>query len=215
MEKMNRPRHDDKPPPEADDVKELSVDRHYKIFRDYIEHEDALIHNRLSWNFTIQAFLFATYGICLQKLLTSDPHQEDEGIRTLLTKLTYYLIPLVGVLVAALSFLGTWAARQAIRQLERDWNWIHLGVEEYRRTGGSFLKRIWLMVKQRGDRTYEEAIKRQHRAARPFLPKLTGGGHPTAHFLGFWSPLVVPWVFLLAWLFLLAFAIWELPRKLP
>jgi|SRR5271165_455210 len=205
-EEMDRPRHDHKSPAPGADKLLSSPETHYKIFRDYVEHEGVLINNRLSWNFTIQSFLFATYGICLQKLLTHGQDQEVAAIRTLLTRFTYYLIPTVGLLVAALSLLGTWAARKAIRQLERDWNWIFLRVPNHPPTGDSPLKRIWRVLKQRGDRTYEEAVKRALREARPFLPKLTGGGDPTAHFWGFWAPLVVPVVFLAAWLTLLGWA---------
>src|SRR5580658_9768416 len=40
---------------------------HYKLFRDYIEHEDSLINQRLLWNINIQGFLFAAYGLSVQK----------------------------------------------------------------------------------------------------------------------------------------------------
>ena len=47
---------------------EITKAEHFKIFRDYMQHEDNLINQRVSWNSTIQGFHFATYGLSQQKL---------------------------------------------------------------------------------------------------------------------------------------------------
>ena len=39
----------------------------YQIYRDYVIHQTSLINNRLTWILTIHGFLYATYGITLQK----------------------------------------------------------------------------------------------------------------------------------------------------
>ena len=37
----------------------------YQLTRSHIEHEDELLHQRLTWLFAIQAFLFTAYGFSL------------------------------------------------------------------------------------------------------------------------------------------------------
>jgi hypothetical protein len=39
----------------------------YKLFREYVEHEDALINNRLTWLITIHGFLYAAYALSVGK----------------------------------------------------------------------------------------------------------------------------------------------------
>jgi hypothetical protein len=43
-----------------EDMTNIRRVEHYKLFRDYIEHEDGLVNQRLLWNINIQGFLFAT-----------------------------------------------------------------------------------------------------------------------------------------------------------
>jgi hypothetical protein len=43
--------------------------RLYEVFRGYIKHEDGLIDNRVTWLSQIHGFLYATYGLTLQKKL--------------------------------------------------------------------------------------------------------------------------------------------------
>jgi hypothetical protein len=143
--------------------------QYYRIFRDYLKHEDALINHRLQWNLTIQAFLFATYGFCLQKLLDSNPSGHPVEV-AILAKVTYVVLPLVGVFVAIVSFLGTLAARKAITQLEDDWNEKFVGVEKEKLQD-------------------HKAVKAKLNALNPFLPSVTGGGDRSAFLLGFYAPL--------------------------
>jgi hypothetical protein len=41
---------------------------HYRIFRDYLQHEDDLINHRSTWHHTIQGLLFTALGVTLSKL---------------------------------------------------------------------------------------------------------------------------------------------------
>lgn len=45
----------------------------YRMFRAYVEHEDGLTNQRLSWNFTIQGFLFAAYTLSSNKIADVKP----------------------------------------------------------------------------------------------------------------------------------------------
>jgi hypothetical protein len=46
----------------------LTKREYFEIFRKYRICEQDLINHRLTWNLAIQGLLFATYGLCLQKL---------------------------------------------------------------------------------------------------------------------------------------------------
>jgi hypothetical protein len=106
----------------------------------------------------------------------------------ILAKVTYLVLPLVGVFVAIVGFLGTLAARKAISQLESDWNQRFMGVKNPKDA---------------------DAVKAALNAVTPFLPNVTGGGDPKAHFLGFWAPLALPWIFIFAWLGLLGYEVYK------
>ena len=41
----------------------------YRIFREYLQHEDGLANNRLSWMLTIHGFLYASYAFTIQTKL--------------------------------------------------------------------------------------------------------------------------------------------------
>jgi hypothetical protein len=69
--------------------------RVYEAFRNYARHEDNLINNRVMWLLSIHGFLYATYGLTLQKkleiiekisLITSKagppPYLTDDAIHT-------------------------------------------------------------------------------------------------------------------------------------
>jgi hypothetical protein len=113
----------------------LPIQEHYKLFRDYVEHEDSLIDHRLLWNINIQGFLFATYGFSVQKLAEVQIHsgaQEIIGAQAL-----YWLIgvlPFFGIAVSVWSFLGVIAAQDAIASLTKQWEEIE---GEYRKRGST------------------------------------------------------------------------------
>lgn len=150
----------------------------FAIYRDYVKHEDYLINSRLSWNLTIQGFLFATYGLSLQKLaeLLAKPMAEKSleelayaGIKEL--RILIFTLPCLGILASALVLLGVVAAARAIESLESQWK---LGAHDNEQMG--FARR---------------------------LPDLTGGGAQGSHFLGLRAPMLIPVVVCLAWIALL------------
>jgi hypothetical protein len=101
---------------------QLSIHEHYKLFRDYIEHEDGLINKRLLWNINIQGFLFATYGFSLQKLAEIKIPQDGPAIIGV-TALQWLIcvLPILGIAISVFSFMGVIAAQNAIDQLKADW----------------------------------------------------------------------------------------------
>lgn len=95
---------------------------HYKIFRDYIEHEDALIDKRLLWNINIQGFLFATFGFSVQKLAEVQAKQGSEltGAKSLYVLI--FVLPLFGASISYFAWEGVKAAQKAIENLANEWN---------------------------------------------------------------------------------------------
>jgi ketosteroid isomerase-like protein len=83
----------------------------YGVYRDYLKHEDELINRRLSWNLTLQGFLFAAYGLVITKA------DELKGHLGLLR----YLLPMLGVAVSSMSLIGIYAAQDAIKGLNSWW----------------------------------------------------------------------------------------------
>jgi len=150
----------------------LPIQEHYKIFRDYVEHEDNLINNRLMWNITIQGFLFATYGFAVEKLVES-PINENRlfALRGLIV-----VLPLFGIGISLVSFMGVVAAQSAIKNLVTQWNEIH-------QTNGQQLPYLIGGGVPDGDKSGKEATQ--------------------AHRRGFWAPLCFPWIFVAAWAALL------------
>ncbi len=89
----------------------------YDLYRDYVKHEDELINRRLSWNLTLQGFLFAAYGVSFQVLsnTTADP-----AIRVHL-RLLPCVFAVVGCLVATLVLMSILAAQSSIDGLKIRW----------------------------------------------------------------------------------------------
>jgi hypothetical protein len=78
---------------------ELPIHQHYKIFRDYVEHEDFLVNNRLLWNINIQGLLFAAYAIALQRILGG----QGTDIAEKLVKWLMGILPIFGIAISWLS----------------------------------------------------------------------------------------------------------------
>jgi hypothetical protein len=75
------------------------------ILSEKIRHEETLINSRLTWMLTFQGFLFATVA------LVADDSKDPKFRAALLD-----VIPLVGAIVAMLTFFGVLAAYIAIGQ---------------------------------------------------------------------------------------------------
>ena len=95
------------------EVKEL-----YSIYRDYVKHEDELINRRLSWNLTLQGFLFAAYGVSFQ-VLAGPPN--DAGLKQHMHYLPC-VFSAVGLAVAILVLMSIMAAQDSIDGLRTAWH---------------------------------------------------------------------------------------------
>jgi hypothetical protein len=97
----------------------------YSIYRDYIKHEDELIHRRLMSNIILQGFLFAAYGFSIEFL-----HRPmiDKGLLADL-KLLPLVFPLIGCTVGVLALMSIVAAQNAIDGLKKDWGDIAAAID--------------------------------------------------------------------------------------
>jgi hypothetical protein len=86
----------------------------YGAFRDYAKHEDELINRRLSWNLTLQGFLFAAYG--LRSQVAAAGSKESPRFKAL-----SYVFPFVGAFVAYLVYKSIRAAQLAIDGVRCKW----------------------------------------------------------------------------------------------
>ena len=89
----------------------------YGVYRDYIKHEDELIHQRLSWNLTLQGLLFTAYGVIFNML---DNASGDPTVKAHL-HYTPCVFPVVGALVAFFSLLSILAAQDSLNGLRVEW----------------------------------------------------------------------------------------------
>jgi hypothetical protein len=111
LEALARNAESEAPPPDP----KPNIYEHYKIFREYVEHEDCLINNRLLWNINIQGFLFVTYGYSIQKMAEMTTRHKLELHWLIL------VLPFVGATIGFLTSMGVKAAQRAIRNLEEQW----------------------------------------------------------------------------------------------
>jgi hypothetical protein len=153
----------------------------YTAYRNYLSHEDDLIHQRTTWSITIQSFTIATFGLTFQKkmeiLARTDPGAAGNaaaGLAGVITQYDHFLIALAGfgLGVALISGASVFAAQKAIRRLIV----------------------LWQSCCSRNSATHD-------------FPLLTGGGSRTAHHLGHMLPLALPVFFVLFWT-LIALYIW-------
>jgi hypothetical protein len=87
----------------------LSLHEFYTILRHYVQHEDELIHQRTSWNWGIQGFLFTAFAISIQKMMDASEKLAPANIgveRIYGERQLEHLvlaIPIVGILVSVFS----------------------------------------------------------------------------------------------------------------
>jgi ABC-type sugar transport system permease subunit len=91
--------------------------------REQIVHEDDLIHQRMTWLITANAFLFGGFFLVLQAM----KGQPTETALVLpLAQLILYILPFVGMLLSATVWR---AVRAAMRQIEKVDQWWTLRLE--------------------------------------------------------------------------------------
>ena len=94
---------------------EITKVEHFKIFRDHIKREDDLIDHRVSWNSTIQGFLFAAYGLSLQEPLDVKPSSGDPHNLGILVR----FIPGLGIALSGLVLIAVLRAVLAHMRLRK------------------------------------------------------------------------------------------------
>jgi hypothetical protein len=107
---------------------EEGCERVFKIYRDYIQHEDLLVNHRMTWLITIQAFLWATYGFAFQKkyeflVRIHVEHVPKNDIVDLLYQYDklLYLLSLVGLVTTISAAITVNSARLAVIRLRKKW----------------------------------------------------------------------------------------------
>jgi len=83
---------------------------YYKYLAHQIEREDGLVNNKITWLLTTQAILFAALAL----LGGGDTNAE---IREMLT----LLLPLIGIVLSVIGFLGVTGASITLRDLKTEW----------------------------------------------------------------------------------------------
>ena len=110
-----------------------------------------------------------------------------------LSVLVHWMIPAVGVIISFASFLGVFAARKAVAQLEFDW-----------------LRKVVRLGHAESAKAVQKYYDRVIADNELFLPQLTGGGAKHAHVLGFLPPFLTPLIFVCIWI-----AAWWFNRPHP
>lgn len=111
----------------------------YEIFRSYVRHEDNLINNRMTWMLSIHGFLYASYGLTIQKKMEvyekiqtgyltrgdTSPNAFENYLRTgdlwfaiLQGDVFIVLISLVGIVISFYAFISIRAAKLSIKSIE-------------------------------------------------------------------------------------------------
>ena len=155
---------------------------YFNIFRTYRLAEYDLLNHRLTWNLAIQGFLFATYGLCIQKLAEAanpnDSHVDGMIREHAIGQIQFlmFIIPLVGCLLSICVFNAVRAAQIALKKLRNDWR---------------------------------EQVESRYPPG-PYIPDPAGVGVQKVINRGFWPPLAISLILALAWLAILI-SVWHWP----
>lgn len=107
----------------------LTKREYFDVFRAYRIREHDLLNQRLTWNLTIQGFLFVTYGYCVQKL--AEIQVGENGVHLDLVEKSHAMIqlremvrvvPPVGLLLSIVLGFAVLSAYAALKRLRKDWN---------------------------------------------------------------------------------------------
>lgn len=167
----------------------------YSLFRKYIEQENNLINNRMTWLMTVQSFLIATFGFSYQKEfeVLTEIHLSDKAtevlnladISLLIHNYKYFLAILasIGIFTSLVATLSIMAAFMAIDNITEKWN-------------EDFLQ---------NDNKLEYLF--QEKPKVDFLPGIAGGGNTHASIWGKWLALALPAFFFIFWTSVFIFVI--------
>lgn len=109
------------------DEKDEKIQNLYEIYRDYIKHEDSLIHSRTSSLITIQSFVLATFGFCYQeryKMAFQLAEKKQVTIGSIDAEYNGFLIALglVGFATSYIAWISIRSAHIAIKNIEEKWD---------------------------------------------------------------------------------------------
>jgi hypothetical protein len=188
----------------------------YNIYRDYVKHEDNLINNRMTWLLSIHGFLYATYGLTLQKkfeisqkIVESTSHvsafvwdapgmsgaMEGYGFDYVSFQIDVFLIGigLVGIFISRIALESIEAAGRATQTLRTNAN-IAFGMDlESTGPAGSEATPIGVGARLR---------------KKLWLPQITGGGLGDHEINGFIAPRGIPRILIVSWVFSLVLMIY-------
>lgn len=182
----------------------LPLHKRFTIYRQYIKHEHDLINNRLSWNFTIQGFLFAAYTLTFQKIADirialAQNYIVPDRVEKLRIPHTLYdlhllllAISAVGLGVSFFVYISVQAARMASVSLQKMWNETTKDWSES--SPPTSIGDVYRALFKPPDPQPTNPLG---------LPNLFGGGHPLADLLGFYAPSALPIILMVVWLVLL------------
>jgi len=176
----------------------------YRIFREYLQHEDGLANNRLSWMLTIHGFLYASYAFTIQTkiqiaqrissdLLTSGAdsagHAGSYPVSFLIASIwqvdsVIFLICLVGFFISLVALVSIRAAGKANETI------------------------LKVFEKQFGVQSAFGAPETVLVANKLILPTIAGGGDHQNIPRGFLSAAWIPVFLMSGWVFSLLFDAW-------
>jgi hypothetical protein len=174
----------------------------YTVCRDKIRHENELTNHRLTWNFTIQGLLFASYGLCVQSIAEIETalasREVTEKAALELAKLNLqdaiWYLGVTGASVSGLIFVGALAAQIAIVTLGR----------YYRNRDHRQRWRVlpWQLTSIFPWRWWKQEVRWVAHGEQ--MPGILGGGNFAAYALGLTPPLLIPLVFVGIWYYLVS-----------
>jgi len=106
---------------------DLTKQEYFQIFREYRMCEQNLLNHRITWNLTIQGFLFATFGFCVQKLLEleagGDPAKIDQARYAAEQHLRFLVntVSVLGIVLSMVILLAMCAAGIVLWTLGNAW----------------------------------------------------------------------------------------------
>jgi hypothetical protein len=172
----------------------------YETFRKYIQHEDNLANQRMTWMLTIHGFLYAAYALTVQKKLevaqkindavNAGHAQITDFLQAAIWQTDYVivLITLAGLIISFVAYRSVSAARNAAASVE------HVFEQQYPPTK----KRDIVAGRTRLSQTVitEKGT---------ILPTIAGGGDPQQIMRGFAAARNVPRFLMFGWILSLCF----------
>jgi hypothetical protein len=102
---------------EVEDDRKLYLD-YYKMMRDYTQHEDSLINQRLGWLITLHGFLYASLALTVHAIV--DMQSQAQNNACILNYSSIYVDPCarIEVFVFFICLVGLWVAVSVLRSIQ-------------------------------------------------------------------------------------------------